>query len=265
VTTVLDASDGHIAMVDDPPGCGDPVIGASALLFTCTPSLPGRSAGAWIVDLRSGLGRQAVSEEATTDDDRSWAAVGRRWLQALETSYHRQVSAFYERATGRRYNGAPPFGAGRQPDLDRSTLVRSICSPLRASTDGFENSPPEVSDGYVPLLFSGRWALDTGPALLTVSQEQRLVLRRCGSKHATLIARDTSRSPAFVDGHVMWADGVDLLTYRLRDGRRRTYEPASGGVSGVWRLGRRALVAVDDAGAANPHQLLSLRVASVPH
>jgi hypothetical protein len=263
-TTVLDASDGHIATVDDPAGCGNPVIGASALLFTCTASVPGRVSGAWIVDLRTGLGRQAVAEEATIDDFRSWVAVGRRWLQALGTSYHRQASAFYDRATGRRYNGALPFGPRRQPDLDRSTLVRPICSPLRASTDGFENLPPEHSDGYVPLLFSGRWALDTGPEVLSASRGQRLVLKRCGTRHATLMGRDTSGAPAFIDGHVVWADGVSLLTYRLRDGRRRSYEPASGGVGGVWRLGHRALVAVNDAGAANPQQLLSVRLASVP-
>jgi hypothetical protein len=262
-TRVFDASDGHTSVIADPPGCGGPVIGAGALLFTCDVSRPDAAAGSWIVNLETGLGRPAVPEQMLGGDGRAFIAVGRRWLQATVSSYHRQVSVFYDRATGEPYEGPSPFAAHRQPDLDRSALVLTICSPLRASTDGLENSPPEISDGYVPLLFSGGWALDTGPIVRSPSQPNGVVLRRCGSTHRRVICRDVCGTPVFVHGQVVWADGVNLLTYRLSDGRRRTLRPRSGQVSGVWRLGHHALVGVRDAADASPQRPLSVRIVSL--
>jgi hypothetical protein len=262
VTRVFDASDGHTAVVADPLGCGAPVIGAGALLFTCALSRPGDAAGAWIVDLKSGLGRPAVPEQLLDGDGRVFVAVGRRWLQATVSSYHRQVSAFYDRATGDPYDGASPFGPQRQPDVDRSTLVRSICSPLRAPADGFSGSPPQISDGYVPLLFSGVWALDTGPRVLSPRQLSHVTLRRCRSERHRVICRIDCGSPFFTGGQVVWADGLNLLTYRLRDGRRRALHARSGDVTGAWRLGRRVLVGVRrDTGTSPPS--LSVRLVTL--
>ena len=262
-TRVFDASDHHMAVVADPPGCGAPVIGAGALLFTCTESRPGNAAGAWIVDLTTGRGRAAVPEQSRDGDFRFFTAIGRRWLQATLSSYHRQVSAFYDRATGEPYAGANPFGPHRQPDLDRPGLVRAICSPLRAPIDGFEDSPPEISDGYVPLLFSARWALDTGPLVRSPRETSRVTLRRCGSKRYRVICRLACGSPAFIGDQVVWADGASLMTYRLSDGRRRNLRPRSGSVSGAWRLGRRALVIVEGAGGTRPQRPLSVRLVSL--
>jgi len=262
-TRVFDASDRHTAVVADPPGCGAPFIGAGALLFTCTESRPGAAAGAWIVNLKTGLGRTAVPEQLLDGDGRFFVAVGRRWLQATLSSYHRQVSAFYDRATGEPYAGASPFGPRRQPDLDRPGLVRVICSPLRASIDGFEDSPPEISDGYVPLLFSQKWALDPGPLVQSPGQPSQVTLRRCGSTRHRVICRLACGSPAFIDGQVVWADGVNLRTYRLSDGRRLSLDARSGSVTGAWRLGRRALVSVKDAGGVVPQRPLSVRLVSL--
>lgn len=262
-TRVFDASDRHTAVVADPPGCGAPVIGAGALLFTCTESRPGVAAGAWIVNLKTGLGRPAVPEQMLDGDFRSFVAVGNRWLQATLSSYHRQVSAFYDRATGEPYTAASPFGPHRQPDLDRSGLVRAICSPLRAPTDGLEDSPPQISDGYVPLRFSHKWALDTGPLVQAPGQPSQVTLRRCGSTHHRVICRLACGSPAFIDGQAVWADGVSLRTYRLSDGRRRSLHARSGSVTGAWRLGRQALVSVAGAAGASPQRPLSVRLVSL--
>jgi hypothetical protein len=263
VTRVFDASDGQTAVVGDPAGCGAPVIGAGALLFTCTESHPGAAAGAWIVNLKTGLGRPAVPEQLLEDDGRFFTAVGRRWLQATLSSYHRQVSAFYDRATGEPYAGASPSGPHRQPDLDRPGLVRSICSPLRAPTDGFEDSAPQISDGYVPLLFSGRWALDMGPLVISPSETTHVTVRRCGSKRHRVICRLACGSPAFIGDQAVWADGVSLMTYRLSDGRRWRLQPRSGSVTGAWRLGRRALVGVQGAAGASTQGPLSVRLVSL--
>jgi hypothetical protein len=265
-TTVYDLAQKRTRVIPDPADCTNPVIGSAALLYTCASDDPAMLAGAGVLDLRSGVFREVVAPQASQGQEtRVWIAIGRRWMQALDSAsiYHSQSSGFFERASGVPYAGSPPFGAHRQPDLDRSALVRPICSPLRASADGFENLGGASSDGYVPLLFSGDWALDTGPQITTGPNGPPLVFERCGSKRRRAICRDACVTPAFVDGHVVWGDRVDLLTYRMSDHHRRRYSPRNGVVTGSWTLGSRVLVA--GRGPTTPQGLLKIQLARLPN
>jgi hypothetical protein len=265
-TTVYDLAQKRARVVPDPAGCADPVIGSAALLYTCAANDPAMLAGAGLVDLRSGVFREVVAPQANQGlEARVWIGIGARWMQALDSSsiYHSQSSVFFERATGVWYGGSRPFGAHRQPDLNRQVLVRRICSPLRASPDGFQNLGGASSDGYVPLLFKGEWALNTGPELTTGPSSPPLVLQRCGSHRRRVICRDACVTPAFVGGQVVWGDRVDLLTHRLSDHRRRRYSPKTGAVAGSWTLGNRVLVAIDDPGANTAQGLLKVQLANL--
>jgi hypothetical protein len=254
-TTVYDVIERRAHTFADPAGCGAPVIGAGALLYTCSPPDPGKLSSAGLLDLRTGIFRQVVGPQPHGAEFRQWVAVGAHWLQALDQSplMHSQASVFFRRDTGAQHDGSPPFGARRQPDLNRTGLVRSICSPLRAPQDGFGT---ESSDGYVPLIFSGRWSLNRGPAVSRAGGA--LTLQRCGSQHRRVLCRSGCLTPGFANGMAVWSDGDDLFTYELRRGLRRRYTPRAGSVAGAWRLGTRVLVAVDRESVSGPP--LSIRV-----
>jgi hypothetical protein len=255
-TTVYDVVEHRARTIGDPAGCGAPVIGAGALLYTCSPPDPGKLSSAGLLDLRTGIFRQVVGPQPHGAEFRQWIAVGAHWLQALDQSplMHSQASVFFRRDTGAQHDGSPPFGPHRQPDLNRTGLVRSICSPLRAPQDGFGT---ESSDGYVPLIFSGRSSLNAGPAI-SPGAGSMLTLQRCGSRNRRVLCRSRCLTPGFANGMAVWSDGDDLFTYAMRRGVRRRYAPRAGAVAGAWRLGKRVLVAVDRESVSGP--ALSIRL-----
>jgi hypothetical protein len=258
-TSVLDVARHRVVSVADPSGCDAPGgIGAGALVFGCGGEPPGPLAAGWVRDLRTGLVRQAVPPQSNGLDFRAWVGVGRRWLRAEDQGYHVTQSVFFDRATGREYQGRSPFGLHRQPDLDRAGLVRTICSPLHAPAE--EIQAGESSDAYATLLLHGRLALDAGPTMSPVRDTPRLVLEHCGSPRRTTLCTGRCLTPTFTSGLIVWTDGVDVKTYRLSDHRRRSYSFSAGAAVGVWRVADRLLVAVDDYEISEPFGLLTLHL-----
>jgi hypothetical protein len=262
-TLVLDTGRHRVVSVADVAGCAAPnAIGAGALVYGCPGGQPGLLAAGWLKDLRTGVARQVVRSAPGAVDSRQWIGVGRRWLQAQDQGYHVTVSAFYDRATGAQYAGRSPFGARRQPDLDRAGLVRAICSPLRVPVDQADAS--ETTDGYASLLLDGRFALNAGPTFASTPSGSPLVLERCGTSRHQVLCRSLCRTPTFSRGKVVWADGLELHTYRLADHRQKTYSFAAGSAMGVWPVGDRLLVAIDDNTVAQQTGQLSLRLVRLP-
>jgi hypothetical protein len=142
--------------------------------------------------------------------------------------------------------------------------VEQICAPLRAPRDGYENLAGETSDGYASLMFSRGFALDAGPLVAPPTGGPPLLLKRCGSPRRRVLCSDSCRTPAFSGGQAVWVDGVDIHTYRLSDGRRRTYSVPAGAAVGIWPVGNRVLVAADDYDIHEPTGLLTLRLLRLP-
>jgi hypothetical protein len=90
------------------------------------------------------------------------------------------------------------------------------------------------------------------------------VLERCGTSRHQVLCRSLCRTPTFSRGKVVWADGLELHTYRLADHRQKTYSFAAGSAMGVWPVGDRLLVAIDDNTVAQQTGQLSLRLVRLP-
>jgi hypothetical protein len=99
------------------------------------------------------------------------------------------------------------------PDLERAGLTRKLCAPVRRMPYSDGDAP---SDPFLPVQYARPWAL--------VSQSDRQVLRRCGSRR-TIQASGEYRDASLGGGWLL-APSTGLLSTRtfelrrLRDGRR---------------------------------------------
>jgi hypothetical protein len=201
-TTSLPQSETDGTLIDDQtgkrssiPGCADPLFGGPWLALNCAGSGPGQlrlyqlATGRWrIVNLFCN------SSEPTYIYDCSPIAIGANWIAVAygPVCYHCILSEAAQNVwTGQTTSFPPTYPGGKQAiDLNSTTLVRTLCQPVRVpifiptSTEindvrhrvTFYGSAPVASVNPPPgsLTFYGRFAVAYG--------NRSAYLVRCGSR-----------------------------------------------------------------------------------
>lgn len=140
--------------------------------------------------------------------------VGRSWIRVDTYSFF--GVHYLSRRTGEVRRGGD--GPRTQPDLDRRSLVRRLCSPVRRSPSP---APVDGRPSHVRVDIDGRHILV--PATGIGGSARPLRLFRCGKRRPRLLSRcrpTLCESARLSAGVVTWAQGDRVWSHRLRGGRR---------------------------------------------
>lgn len=140
--------------------------------------------------------------------------VGRSWIRVDTYSFF--GVRYFNRTTGEVRRGGD--GPRTQPDLNRPSLVRRLCSPARRPPSP---APVDGRPSHVRVDIDGRHVLV--PATGIGGSAQPLRLFRCGKRRPRLLSRcrpTLCESARLSAGVATWAQGNRVWSYRLRRGRR---------------------------------------------
>jgi hypothetical protein len=118
-------------------------------------------------------------------------AVGRDWVRVSESCYHCALKHVFQNLHTGALRGDPRTSPTRLLDLDSPTLIRKVCSPLRA--------PPEGT-----LTFVGKYVLAA-----STSSPQPAFLERCGSRRRIPVG---TGSPLATVRELLWFPPSGLST-----------------------------------------------------
>jgi hypothetical protein len=105
-----------------------------------------------------------------------------------------------------------PPAAAVAYDMDAPGGLRVLCSPLKARRSPADDPP----DRQLPAIYRP-------PYLVSQTAQGRILLQRCGSDRAQVLAKDTTAAPVFTRRVIAWAKGHRLMVRDRRTRRVATY------------------------------------------
>jgi hypothetical protein len=207
ITRLIDSKARRSSNRPDPTGCtgGLVAVGSGELLYHCEQQCPpsptsdgacvfnkGSGQYNWYQDTRyvaediaTGLSHPIIGDNhlpmANIDEggSTSLVAVGRQWVEGIVTIYHGGGRYWLNWHTGRlvEEDASMRFDAGKVMDLNSSSLVRPICTPLARATPNSNGVNLEVSD-FPSFAYVSPFAFESPEE----REEAHGHLRRCGSR-----------------------------------------------------------------------------------